>query len=145
MHARPGSKLFSLADTLTRLDRLSYVLAWTRKENTASRPLVLDLVELPRLNMSFHERKDGAGKTQLYSIDHADLFVSNIRTSLVEKLLRGIPHSLVLQNSNSELQILVPSLRPVRPAIGSSPFSVELVIDRSDDAWLLNCDTNYYL
>ena len=89
--------------------------------------------------------KDGAGKTQLYSIDHADLFVSNIRTSLVEKLLRGIPHSLVLQNSNSELQILVPSLRPVRPAIGSSPFSVELVIDRSDDAWLLNCDTNYYL
>ena len=67
--------------------------------------------------------------TQLYSIDHADLFVSNVRSDLIQTLLKGLPHSLVLQNGNAELQILVPSLRPVRPEIGSAPFSTELVID----------------
>jgi hypothetical protein len=41
--------------------------------------------------------------------------------------------------------VLVPSIHPVRPFIGSAPFSTELVLDRTDKDWYEALDTKYYL
>lgn len=41
--------------------------------------------------------------------------------------------------------MLVPSIHPVRPFIGSAPFSTELVLDRTDKDWHEALDTKYYL
>ena len=59
----------------------------------------------------------------------------------MESLLRGIPHCIILSNSNRELSVLVPNIRPVRPRIVSSPFSTEIIIDRLTDEgrkWTMN-------
>ena len=39
-------------------------------------------------------------QVRLYSVDHADLFITNERNSMTTELLAGIPHSLLLSNSN---------------------------------------------
>ena len=53
----------------------------------------------------------------------------------VANLLDGIPHSLLLSNSNGEMSVLVPAWPPVRPHIDAVPFSTELVLDRADSIW----------
>ncbi len=65
LYAPKGTKLHSLARLITRLEKLSYVLAWT-VEKDLSKPFNIDLVELPRLKMSFHARTDSDGITRLY-------------------------------------------------------------------------------
>jgi hypothetical protein len=92
----------------------------------SNRALNIDLIEMPRLKMSFGEHCDEHGVPRLYSLDHVNLFVSNFRSELTAKLMQGLPHSLLMSTSNEELQVLVPTIDPVRPRIGSSPFTTGL-------------------
>lgn len=78
-------------------------------------------------------------------MDHVNLFVTNERSQLTSTLIKGIPHSLLLSDSNHEISILVPSIHPVRPFIKSAPFSTELVLHRADNKWYDALDTKYYL
>jgi hypothetical protein len=104
----------------------------------------IDLVELPRLNISFVSKHvklpSGETVTRLYSVDHADLFITNYRSELIAQLMRGLPHSLLLSNSNGDLQILVPAIAPCRIPITSAPLSTEIVLNRIkftiENGWL---------
>ena len=60
-------------------------------------------------------------------------------------MLEGIPHSLLLSNSNDELSVLVPAWPPCRPSIDSVPFSTELVLDRSNKKWYTQLEHPYYM
>ena len=105
----------------------------------------IDLVEMPRLKLSFSVRKDYTGVQRLYSLDHSDLYVSNDRKPLVNSMIQGIPHSLLLSNLEGELQVLVPIIRPVRPRVISEPFTTSLVLDRSDDNWNSALASRYFM
>eukprot|EP00967_Tisochrysis_lutea_P034908 scaffold41760_cov32-Tisochrysis_lutea.AAC.2 len=129
----------------------------------------LRIVSLPRLKLTFQALPVGES-VRLYSIDHADLYITNERNEVsniaqvvivfglvsslapsrrslepiltlvvpyeqVANLLDGIPHSLLLSNSNGEMSVLVPAWPPVRPHIDAVPFSTELVLDRADSIW----------
>ncbi len=85
------------------------------------------------------------GVLRLFSMDHVNLFVTNERSKLTSDLIRGIPHSILLADSNHEVSILVPSIHPIRPFISSAPFSTELVLARHDKKWYSALDTKYYL
>jgi hypothetical protein len=125
--ADSSSKFQSILKTLTRLENASYILCWTLADSVNSnRALNIDLIEMPRLKMSFGEHCDEHGVPRLYSLDHVNLFVSNFRSELTAKLMQGLPHSLLMSTSNEELQVLVPTIDPVRPRIGSSPFTTGL-------------------
>jgi len=106
---------------------------------------VLSLIELPRLKLAFTGRVDPDGETRLYSLDHTDLFVTNHRHPLVNRMLQGIPHSLLLSNLRGELQVLVPVLAPVRPPVGAQPFTTTLVLDRSDATWAAALSSRYFM
>ena len=152
LYAPSSSSLGSLALTIARVENLSHVLAWSRVSRrlrpTASSgsesEAVVDLLELPRLKLNFACRADDGGVLRLYSLDHTALFVSNERSALTSRLISGLPHSLLLSNANGEVVILVPSLHPVRPAIGTAPFSTELVMDREDREWTAAVQDNRY-
>lgn len=105
----------------------------------------IDLVELPRLKLSFTVRKDYTGVERLYSLDHSDLFVCNKRKPLVNSMIQGIPHSLLLSNLEGELQVLVPIVNPKRPQVLSEPFSTALVLDRSDATWNNALGSRFFL
>lgn len=84
------------------------------------------------------------GSVRLYSVDHADLFITNERNE-TSAMLEGIPHSLLLSNANNEMSVLVPAWPPCRPQIDSMPFSSELVLDRSDKEWFNQLEHPYYM
>ena len=149
-YATVAPKYASMCQCLSRLENAAHTLTWTMLENTAgdnsSTRNCLDLIELPRLKMNFHEKADENGVPRIFSLDHSHLFVSNFSSPLTQRLMTGLPHSLLLASSNDELQILVPAVDPVRPRIGSSPFSTELVMNRnSAEEWNSSLDTFYYL
>ena len=53
---------------------------------------------------------------KLFSNDHSGFYVSNHRCSQTEALLHGLQQSLLLENSNREFAVLVPSVcKPTRP------------------------------
>ena len=84
------------------------------------------------------------GAVRLYSVDHADLYVTNERNE-TSAMLRGIPHSLLLSNSNGEMSVLVSAWPPCRPALQSVPFSTDLVLDRADKKWFQRLEHPYYM
>eukprot|EP01060_Flectonema_neradi_P006280 TRINITY_DN1420_c0_g1_i1.p1 TRINITY_DN1420_c0_g1~~TRINITY_DN1420_c0_g1_i1.p1 ORF type:complete len:4698 (+),score=1051.93 TRINITY_DN1420_c0_g1_i1:123-14216(+) len=148
LYAPKGSPLHSLASVMMRLECLSHILAWTRDLSITSDymgPVSVDLIQLPRLKLSFSAKVESDGTVRLYSLDHAHLFVSNILNDQLIRLLQGIPHSLILQDEQGQLNVLIPGFRVDRPTITMSPFSTEVVIGRSDSKWLDKLDTKYYL
>ncbi|CAK0867309.1 unnamed protein product [Prorocentrum cordatum] len=141
LYAAEGTPLHSLSRLLTRLDDLSHVLAWTRADPRKAEPGTqpsIDLVELPRLGVSFRCEQVG-GVMRLCCLDYGGLFVPNgPPTSLRSeawKLLVQMPHAILLQNENSEFSVLTPNVKPVRPIVQEDPFSTELVLARSDKPW----------
>ncbi len=153
-NAPTESFLASVARTFVRLDNLAHVLAWAvlPAGEEAFKPLDpsvvtqsdLSFVVLPRLKLTFAVRTVG-GVPRLYSLDHSDFYITNERTDTAVELLRGIPHSLLLSNANSELQVLVPSFPPARPSVATRPFSTELVLVREDRSWRSCLDQPYFM
>jgi len=144
MYAPPGTLLFDLANLLMRIENLSHCLAWARTDSTT-----VDLIELPRLRLSFVAKTVDLGNgatTLLYSRDHDGLFISNYRDSMIQKLLEGVPHSLLLENVDHELFMLVPGAAlPIRPSIVEDRFPTEIVFDRNRSNWLSNLEVRHYL
>lgn len=134
------SKLRSALLALSRLENSSNILFWTSFGSST-----IDLIELPRLKLNFHEKTDEHGISRIYSLDHSNIYVSNFTSPLTLQLMQGMPHSLLMSSSDNELQILVPIVDLVRPRIGSSPFSTELVLNRNDVKWSASLDTCYFL
>ena len=157
LYAPRESSLHSIALTLARIENLSHIVAWASgtaltkcvdggsgggggggESNTFGTPLAdvvamgvpdVSIVELPRLKLRFRPRGG-----RLYSVDHTDLFISNDRHALVQKLVAGVPNALIMSNEQDEKQLLVPVLCPMRPTVTSQPLSTTLVMDRSDNA-----------
>ena len=90
----------------------------------------LAFVSLPRLKLTFQALRSN-GSVRLFSVDHADIFITNERNE-TSSLLEALPHSLMLSNSNDEMYVLVPAWPPCRPQIASVPFSTQLVFDRAE-------------
>ena len=61
-----------------------------------------------------------------------------------QALLDGIPHSLVLENLDGDLSILVPAFLPKRLRDGGEPYSPEVIFLR-EKKWLENMKVRHYL
>ena len=146
MTATPMSLLKRIGMLLSRLDNLSHVLIWsTANVRTAHEACSIDVVELPRVNLSFKSKKveaiDGKVDYRLYSNDHSGLFISTSTESreIAERLLGSIAHFIVLQNSDNDLFVLVPGCAlPRRLNVDSSHLSVQVVLDRRNQEWIDN-------
>lgn len=63
--------------------------------------LPLNLVELPRLQLTFEARRSPDGKIRLHSFEHPGLYVGWLAGDQLKRLLRGLPHALVLLNEEA--------------------------------------------
>ena len=174
MYAPRHSRLHSVAKTLARLENLSHILAWascapdgpgsavssdqrggasTAKERMLAQATRqaprgcpgLEMIELPRLKLSFTSRPDEDGTIRLFSMDHANLFVSNTTDPRAVKLIAGIPHSLLVANAQREVSILVSVWKVARPNVLSHPFSTSLVLNHASGPWNAAQDQHYFL
>ena len=130
MYTPKDGKRHSLAKVISRIDNIAHVLCWSR---TGGEGDSIDVVEVPRLSLTFVAIKDDAGKVRLESSDHAGLFIHTAAFGLdkqTTEMLRGMPQSLVLTDSNGQHTILCAAVPVLRPVIPADPFSTELVLDR---------------
>jgi hypothetical protein len=142
--APPSSLLKRVGMLLSRLDNLAHVLVWsTATVRNAGDASSIDLIELPRVNLSFKAKKvetiDGKVEHRLYSNDHNGLYISTSTESreIVEKLLGLISHFIVLQNSDNDLFVLVPGCAlPRRLNTDGTALSVQVILDRRNKEWI---------
>jgi len=139
-YARENTALADLRDYLIRLENLSYILVWTKAAKQLGDNCTADLIELPRLQLSFSLKG-----SHFFSNDHTGLFLSNYRSDLVKRNLRGIPSACVLENAEHALSLLVPNVRPVRPPLRHDPLSTRLVFDRSNAKWISGRRQRHFL
>jgi len=119
------------------------VLVWsTVAAKTPHDPCSIDLIELPRVNLSFksktEESVDGKIEQRLYSNDYDGLFIatSTEAREISERLLGSISHFIVLQNADKDLFVLMPSCAlPRRLHIDGSHLSVQVILDRRNEDW----------
>ncbi len=141
--APPSSLLKRVGMLLSRLDNLAHVLVWSKEElKTPHDPGSIDLIELPRVNLSFkaktEEVVDGQVEQRLYSNDYDGLFIatSTEAREISERLLGTIAHYIVLQNSDNDLFVLMPSCAlPRRLHVDGSHLSVQVILDRRNKDW----------
>ena len=144
--APPSSLLKRVGMLLSRLDNLAHVLVWSSDEVRGGMDAsAIDIVELPRVNLSFKARKvetiDGKVEHRLYSNDHNGLYISTATESreIVEKLLGSISHFIVLQNSDNDLFVLMPGCAlPRRLNTDGTALSVQVILDRRNKDWIDN-------
>lgn len=143
LSAPPSSLLKRVGMLLSRLDNLAHVLVWSSAAvKTPHDPCSIDLIELPRVNLSFKakvtESVDGKVEHCLYSNDYDGLFIatSTEAREITERLLGTISHFIVLQNADKDLFILMPSCAlPRRLNVDGSHLSVQVILDRRNKDW----------
>jgi hypothetical protein len=154
LYAPRRSRLHSLSQTLARIENLSHIVAWTKSKNLL--PAIrrrasvdgalsgcppIDLVELPRLKLVFTAKPDHTGVMHLYSIDHADLYISNERNAMTSPMLEGIPHSLLMSNMQHEVRRSVLASPLASPRLASPPMLLHLGPLAADVGFGSRCST----
>ena len=141
LEAEPGSATHALACLLARLDSLAHVLAWQAAEPAAAAASAVSLVELPRLRLSFAASGSASGsalgRLECGELSGLHLFFGGLPglPPSVVRLMRGLPHAVVLEGKGGELQLLVPATaKPVLPVPPSTPLG-GLALDRNDAEW----------
>ena len=141
LHAPRSSHASKVAELFSKIESLGYVLAWMRSDREE---MAVDLVELPRLRLSFETRYED-GEVRFYCREHAGLFIATRSCPNSERLLGGLPCAMLLMNRMEELFLVVnAAVKPVRP---SQPeyFPSAILLDRQDRAWLSKLSAKYYL
>lgn len=147
LHAPSTSPLKILSHILLRLENLSHILIWTfapvKKPDDVC---TIDLVELPRVRLSFR-LEESRGALKMFCQEHTGLYISSNRDSSTVKLLKGLPHAVLLENWRGELFIcMAASAVPTRPMRPGSIFSTELLLDRTNVEWNGNLgDVRHYI
>jgi len=97
-HAPMNSVLARVANWAVRLDLLSHVLVWSMSNGRIGDEVSVDLIEFPRLGLSFRLDEGTRGSTHVRwcSVEHTGLFVSDVRSPRLEQRLRDLPHGILL-------------------------------------------------
>jgi hypothetical protein len=146
LSAPPSSLLKRVGMLLSRLDNLSHVLVWSASDiRSAHSPASIDVIELPRVNLSFRSKKvesiDGQVEHRLYSTDYDGLYISTSTEAreIAEKLLGLIADFIVLQNMDNDLFVLIPGCAlPRRLHTDGTRLSVQVILDRRNQEWIDN-------
>ena len=131
-----------LVDVLSRMDHLSHVLVWASGDARPGEPVAASLIEMTRLQLRFR-----AERGRLWSLDHDGCFVSDRAVTNHAPLraqLRILDTSLVLENEQREVFLLVPNYGLRRPVIKACPMSTALLTDRTAEGWRKHVKATHY-
>ena len=130
---------------MLRLDNISHILAWSGKEcESLGEAAPVELVELPRVGLTFYVNENGK---KYNCVEHTGLYVSNFRDKDIHKMMRSLPHSILMQTVRGELFVLLPALAmPVPFHAKEDLISSGFALDRTKSSWLKNLgSTRHYL
>lgn len=134
--------LHALVRQLLRLDSMSHIIVWSRVQPTQSNDLKsgmsIDLIELPRLCLTFEKRLSKDGTTRYFCLEQSGLFLTGYRDELrFGELLDGLANTILLSNVDQEYFAMIPAI--AKPALVKSKVhkqAYQLVYNRSDPDWI---------
>jgi len=142
--APKDSPLHSIQEVLCQIESLSHILVWTYEEVKEGSECKIDLIELPRMELTFRIDDYGDGP-RLYSVDLGNKFVSNYRSELSNQMVNRIPHALILEDSSQKRSLLVPNIKFMRPCVKGQPFSSQVYANPYDWEWNKTRKMPYFL
>jgi hypothetical protein len=140
--------LHALVRMMLRLDYLANILAWSRSDPTASAStdISIDVIELPRLRLTFEKKIDGGGKVRYMCVEQSGMFLAGYRPELpFADLLDGLPRAVLLANADHEYYVLMPATaKPAFKEQPTSPPTYVLVTSLTNQKWLENTGESAY-
>ncbi|KAL1530323.1 hypothetical protein AB1Y20_001232 [Prymnesium parvum] len=129
-----------LLQLFEQMEDIGHILMWSTEHGDAEcapdTEASLELLELPRLRLSFKVQRGGDGVANLHSIEHHGLKVSWLRSERAAALLRGLPHALLLENAEGDTLLLLSALsKPFRVSDVADPLSAQLLLARHSTEW----------
>jgi len=129
-----------LLQLFEQMEDIGHILMWSTEHGDAEcapdTEASLELLELPRLRLSFKVQRGGDGVANLHSIEHPGLKVSWLRSERAAALLRGLPHALLLENAEGDTLLLLSALsKPFRVSDVADPLSAQLLLARHSTEW----------
>jgi hypothetical protein len=139
--------LHALVRQLLRLDTLAHIVAWSKinprqAQANGQCPIAIattiDMIEFPRLRLSFEKRTLPDGTIRYYCIEQPGMFIAGYRDELkFGDLLDGLANTVLLTNVDQEYFALIPAI--AKPALVKGRVhrqSYTLVYNRSDNEWI---------
>lgn len=142
------SSIYEFAKLLLRLDSLSNILVWSKIDPLSSAPdISIDLVELPRLHLTFEKRLDRDGNVRYYCLEQTGLFLAdNDFQAEAQDIIAGIPHAILLCNVENEKFVMLPATaKPSMIKVRGDKYSYQLSLNRMDERWLDNITIPYFI
>lgn len=140
------SVLQQFVQLLLRLDSLSSILAWSKTNPTGSTAVSIDLIELPRLRLTFEKKVIADGTVRYMCLEQSGLYLAQYSEQLkIDHILDGLPHAVLLTNSESEYFVLLPATaKPSIVKVKGDMFSYQLTLNRMDESWVENTGESAY-
>eukprot|EP01012_Entosiphon_sulcatum_P004402 TRINITY_DN11719_c0_g1_i1.p1 TRINITY_DN11719_c0_g1~~TRINITY_DN11719_c0_g1_i1.p1 ORF type:complete len:3283 (+),score=530.28 TRINITY_DN11719_c0_g1_i1:870-9851(+) len=141
LRLRPEAPFSRFIPVLQRLDNLSHCLVWAPQGT----PNVISRIEFPRIRLNFHAvHFAGTAQDELQCEEHTGLRFCQNRPHIVGDLLKGLPHAVLLDNTQGEAFLLVSSsAMPVKLEVKSGKlesrlFRSDALLVRNQPQWLEN-------
>jgi len=130
--------LHALMRLMLRLDTLSNILAWSYTQPDAGADVSVDVIELPRLHLTFEKKKGIDGKVKYFCIEQSGMFIADYSDAVkFADLIDGLPNCILLENSFKEYYVLQPATsKPQLVKHKGVKQSFRLVHVPGDKTWL---------
>lgn len=146
--ADESSTLHALIRMLLKLENISHILAWTTANPIVEGPLSIDLIELPRLGLTFVKRVAGDGKVRYFCQEQNGLFITGYKSDMkCASLMEGLPRSILLSNSDNELFVMMPAIaKPMLWKTRKGKDETVFTTSLSNQDWIANTgESTYFL
>lgn len=122
---------------LHRLDSFSNILVWSKSNPETSGNIQIDIIELPRLHITFEKRLAHDGTYKYFCVEHSGMFLSTTIDIKHKHLITDLPHAILLSNSETEYFVLLPATaKPTITKVSGDKFSYKLTLNRMDEDWV---------
>lgn len=138
--------LHALIHLLLRLEPLSHMIAWSKTDPGFHASVGVDLIELPRLRLSFEKTIAPDGSVKFMCLEHSGHHLAACTQDLkFRSILDGLPNAVLLANQDNEYSVLIPAT--VRPGlVSNAKMSFKLTCSMMDQNWIdATGDSTYFL
>jgi hypothetical protein len=132
--------LHAVLRSILRLESFSHCLFWSKSVGQDSMNATIDLVELPRLRLTFERRKGEGNEYRYYCLEQTGFYIANCSNlPVIHKIVKDFSTGIILKNDLGEYLLLLSSLsKPTQIRSRKGSNSYKMMFIRTDDEWNTN-------
>ena len=133
-----GNTFHSLLRLFLRLENLSHILLWSKNSDDGTGKVAVDVIELPRLRLTFERRVTPDGKNRYYCVEQSGYYIAEVDPLReMGELINTLPNAVVLKNDDSEYTVLMSAIaKPSQFRLTKASPAFRLVFSLTDPDWI---------